>query len=192
MATIAMFAIALLAILVFVLLGALLEMYKDIRQLRDVSGILDRPLNVDIGPVAGTRPSEHGLPPVLDSAGSALVLFLSDRCGTCHSIAASFDSSMTSLPSGLWIVLEGRNDESVHDFLNSCALKNMTSDGRVMIDVMGEIARRIGLDASPVGFRVEEGRLTSATSVPSKRYLNSILPKPLRLKKTRQLKEIEV
>ena len=192
MATLAMVAIALLAILVFVLSGALLEMFKDIRQLRDVSGILDRPLDVDVGRVAGTKPSEYGLPAALDSAASAIVLFLSDRCGTCRSIAASFDSSMKAPPPGLWIVLEGRTDDSVKEFLNSCALKHMTSDGRVMIDVMGDIARRMGLDTSPVGFRVEKGALTSATTVPSTRYLVSILPKPIRLKKTSQLKEAEV
>jgi hypothetical protein len=177
-------AVALLALIVFVFGGVCLEMFRDVRQLRDISGILDKPLHVDIGPVAQTPPSQYGLPPELDSEPSALVLFLSERCGPCRSIAASFDGSVKGLPAGLWIVLEGRSDEVATQFLNSCPLKGMTTDGRVLIDFGGNIARRIGLDTSPVGFRVENGRITAATTIPSSRYLFSILPKPLRLRQT--------
>src|SRR5439155_25091409 len=113
-----------------------------------------------------TRPSQYGLPPVLDAEAAAVVLFLSERCGPCRSIAASFEGSARYLPPGLWVVLEGRNDEVATQFLNSCPLKGMTSDGRVLIDSGGEIARRIGLDASPVGFRVENGKIMAATTVP--------------------------
>ena len=35
---------------------------------------------------------------------------------------------------------------------------------------------------TPVGFRVEDGRIVNATTVPSQRYLFSILPKPIRLR----------
>ena len=80
-------AVGLLALLVFVLAGAVLELNADVRQLREVAGILDRPLVVDIADVADTRPSSHGLPRVLDATASALVLFLSDRCATCHALA---------------------------------------------------------------------------------------------------------
>jgi hypothetical protein len=171
--------LAVLALLVFVLFGALLELYRDVRQLRDVAGILDRPLNVDVGPVTGTRPSTHGLPAALDSAASAIVLFLSERCGTCRSLAAGFEKP---LPVGLWVVLEARDVPSAAAFLESYGLTAVTSDRRVVVDVAGEIAGRIGLNTTPVGFRVENGVLTSATTVPSSRYLTSILPEPIRLK----------
>ena len=51
-----------------------------------------------------------------------------------------------------------------------------------MVDVADAIASRIGLDMTPVGFRVEDGRIVNATTVPSQRYLSSILPKPIRLR----------
>jgi hypothetical protein len=174
-----MVAVGVLALLVFVLCGVVYELFRDVRQLRDVTGILDRPLNVEIGAVAGTRPSSHGFPEALDSAGSALVLFLSDRCGTCRSLAAGLERH---LPPGLWMVLEAQSADSAAKFMESYELTRMTEDGRLLIDVTGAIAGRIGLDMTPVGFRVEDGRIISATTVPSKRYLFSILPKPIRLR----------
>jgi hypothetical protein len=179
MATLALVAVGLLALLVFVLFGAMLELYKDVRQLRDAAGILDRPLHVDVGLVAGTAPSAYGLPQVLDTATSALVLFLSETCSTCRALAASFD---TSLPPGLWVVLEARSADSAREFLATYRMAQMTSESRVSVDLNGEIAGRIGLDTTPVGFRVENGLLTSATTVPSTRYLMSILPTPIQLK----------
>ena len=179
MASVALISVAVLALLVAVLFAALLEMYRDVRQLRDVVGILDRPLGVDIGRVAGTRPSAHGLPRALDSAASAIVLFLSDRCGTCRSLAIGLGKP---LPAGLWVVLEARNAGSAAAFLDAYGLAGIARDGRMTVDVAGEIAGRIGLDTTPVGFRVENGVLTSATTVPSSRYLSSILPEPVRLR----------
>lgn len=179
MVTIALISVALLALLVFVLFGALLEMYRDIRQLREAIGILDQPLNVDVGPVAGTNPSNYGLPQALDSAVSALILFLSERCGTCRSLAAGLS---IPLPPGLWIVLEARDTDSAVTFLNSFNLNRLTLDEHVVVDVGGKIAYRIGLDTTPIGFRVENGAIVSATTVPSSRYLNTILPEPILLK----------
>ena len=181
MATVALISVAVLALLVFLLFGALLEMFKDVRQLREAVGILDRPLTVDVGGVAGTRPSMHGLPQALDSVPSAIVLFLSEQCATCRSLAAGL---VRPLPEGLWVVLEARDSSSATSFLDSYGLTSRTSDGRVVVDVAGKIARRIGLNTTPIGFRVVDGLLTHATTVPSSRYLTSIMPEPIRLKQT--------
>jgi hypothetical protein len=176
MATVALVAVGLLSLLIFVLFGALLEMYRDIRQLRDAAGILDRPLNVDIRPLEGTRPSEYGLPKALDSVASALLLLLSERCLTCRVIAASLNQS---LPLGLWVVAEARNQQLAENFVR---VTNLITHDRVMLDIGGEIAGRMGLNLSPVGFRIVNGRFVSATTVPSTRYLHSLLPAPLQLK----------
>jgi hypothetical protein len=176
MATVALIAVGVLALLVAVLFGALAEMYRDIRQMRDAIGILDRPLPIDIGNVAHTSPRAHGLPRALDSASAALVLFLSDRCGTCRQLAAGLSRP---LPDGLWLVLEARSDASAASFLDRYELGDQE---RLVLDVSGEIATRIGLQTTPVAFRVENGLLTQATTVPSSRYLVSILPEPIRLR----------
>jgi hypothetical protein len=179
MAAILLIAVGVLALLVAVLLGALVEMYRDVRQLRDAVGILDRPTTVEIGRVEGTSPSEHGLPHALDSAPFALVLFLSERCSACRKIASNLGRP---LPHGLWVVVEARSAEGAEAFLDAYNLRSISQDGRVLVDVEGAIAARLGLNMSPVGFRVEHGRITSATTIPSPRYLTSILPEPLRLR----------
>ena len=173
-------AVAVLALVVFVLCGVVLELFRDVRQLRDAAGILDRPLDIEIGAVAGARPSSVGLPDDLDSMPSALVVFLSDRCGTCRSIAAALGGRIPPL---LWLVLEARSPESAAKFIESYEMAAMTGDGRLLVDPDGAIASRMGLDITPVGFRVEDGRITKATTVPSKRYLLSIVPQPIRLRR---------
>jgi hypothetical protein len=172
--------VAALALVVFVLCGVVLELFRDVRQLRDAAGILDRPLDIEIGTVAGARPSSIGLPDVLDATPSALVVFLSDRCGTCRSIAAALGGR---LPPLVWVVLEARSPESAEKFIESYELASLSSAGMVLVDADGTIAGRIGLDVTPAGFRVEDGRIASATTVPSKRYLLSIAPKPVRLRR---------
>lgn len=171
-------AVGVLALLVFVLSGAVIELYRDVRQLREVAGILDRPLDVDLGDVEGAPPSRFGLPETLDSAASALVLFLSERCGTCRALAARLDGR---LPDRLWVVLEARGPDAAAEFLESYDLTPHAADGRLLVDADERIAESIGLDTTPVGFRVENGRITSATTVPSGRYLSSIVPKPVSL-----------
>jgi hypothetical protein len=179
LATLALIAAGCLALLVFVLFGALLEMYRDVRQLRDVAGILDRPLDVDVKTIAGTKPSAYGLPHSLDSAASAIVLFLSEHCGTCRSLAAGLQKP---LPPGLWVVVDVKDPRSASDFLGAQAITGLFPEGRIIVDPAGEIVHRIGLDTTPVGLRVQNGLLASATTVPSSRYLTSILPEPIRLR----------
>ncbi|MGH8435637.1 MAG: hypothetical protein ACRERX_14435 [Pseudomonas sp.] len=174
-------AVGVLALLNFVLFGVVIELYRDVRQLREINGILDRPLEVELGDVAGQKPSGVGLPRVLDSAQAAIVLFISDRCGTCHALAAGFRET---LPPGLWVVLEARSPQSTEEFLASYQLTAANTDGRLLVDVAGTIAERIGLRTTPVGFRVEQGRLVSATTVPSRRYLASILPNRVHLERS--------
>jgi hypothetical protein len=175
MATLALLAVGFLSLFVFVLFGALLELFRDIRQLRDAAGILDRPLVVDIKPIEGTNPSEYGLPDAMDSAPSAILLFLSERCLTCRVIAGALREP---LPSTLWVVAEARNPQLADNFVT---VTNLLRHERVLLDIGGQIANRMGLNTTPVGFRIQNGRFVSATTVPSTRYLFSILPAPLGL-----------
>jgi hypothetical protein len=183
MAALALTAVGLLSGLVFVLFGALIELYRDVRQLREAAGILDRPLSIDIGAVAHAAPSSVGLPPALDAAASAIVLFLSDKCATCRVLAAALD---TVVPPGVCVVMEAGDVQSATRFLNAYGLTPEAAGGMVCLDTSREIADRLGLDVTPVAFRVENGKLASATTVPSARYLFSILPAPLKLEKRSQ------
>ena len=173
MAAIALIAVGALALLTFALFWALVEMFRDVRQMRDALGILDRPLEVDIGPAAGTSPGSHGLPRQLDEAASALVLFLSDRCATCRVLAGAMGGA---LPAGLWIVVEAASDEAAAAFVESHGLTPRLADGRVAVDSAGAIAARLNLNMTPVAYRVENGVFKDAATVPSMRTLSSMIP----------------
>jgi len=175
MATTALIAVGVLSLLMFVLFGALLESLRDVRQIRDALGILDRPIDVDIGAAAGTAPSSHGLPRELDEAKSGLVLFLSDKCATCRILAATVGGTM---PAGLWIVVEATSGQAAAEFVEAYGMTPRVEDGRVTLDSSGAIAGRLGLNMTPVAYRIENGVFKDAGTVPSTRYLASIIPGP--------------
>lgn len=180
MVTVLLIAVGLLALLVALLFAALLEMFRDLRQIRDALGILDRPLVVEIGAVAGTRPGNYGLPPVLNSMSSAIVLFLSDRCATCHALAAGLPRPLAR---ELWVVLYPRDEAAADEFVARYGLRDGVAAGQVIIDLESRIGTAIGLEATPVAFRIDNGFVFGASTVPSSRYLSSILPETIQLRR---------
>jgi hypothetical protein len=175
MATAALIAVGILSLLMFVLFSVLVELFRDVRQIRDALGILDRPLTIDIGSVTGTTPSSYGLPRQLDDERSALLLFLSDRCATCRVLAASLGGA---LPAGLWIVVEAATGQAAAEFIETYRMARSLGGERVSVDPAGAIAGRLGLNTTPVGYRIENGVFKDAGTVPSMRYLVSTLPTP--------------
>jgi hypothetical protein len=175
MAAAALIAVGILALLVFVLFSWLVELFRDVRQVRDTLGILDRPLTIDIGPVAGTAPSSYALPRQLDDERSALLLFLSDRCATCRVLAASLGGT---LPAGLWIVVEAATSQAAAEFIEMYGMTRTLENERVSVDPAGAIAGQLGLNTTPVGYRIENGVFKNAGTVPSMRYLASLIPLP--------------
>jgi hypothetical protein len=173
MAATALIAVGILSVLMSVLFRVLVELFRDVRQMRDALGILDRPLTLDIRSAAGRPPSSYGLPRQLDDEKSALLLFLSDRCATC--------SLGGTLPAGLWIVVEAATGQAAAEFIDMYGMTPGLRDERVWVDPAGTIAGRIDLKATPAGLRIENGVLKDAGTVPSMRYLTSILPVPSEL-----------
>jgi len=160
--------VVLVGALALLLLGAQVEMYRGLEQLRDYAGLIDRPTPVDLGRVAGQRPSEVGLPVWLDSATRAVVLFLSDKCATCRSIAAALEGS---LPPGLVIVV----DPGTADAPEELSLTYELDPQKTVIDLDRRIMRRLGQEITPLGLVVENGRLARASTVPSTRQLYTLL-----------------
>jgi hypothetical protein len=175
MATTALIAVGVLSLLMFVMFSVLVELFRDVRQMRDAIGILDRPLTIDIGAVTGERPSSYGLPRQLDDERFALLLFLSDRCATCRVLAASMGGT---LPAGLWIIVEAATSQAAEEFIETYRMTLSLGSGRVYVDPAGAIADRLGLKTTPAGYRIENGVFKDAGTVPSMRYLATILPAP--------------
>lgn len=161
-------ALAILAVLLFLLLGAEIEMFRSLEQLREYSGAIDRPTRIDLGDAVGEKPSHYGLPEALDSTGSAVIVFLSDKCATCRTIAGALAGNM---PPGLTVVVDSGGADSTRGLVVTRGL----DPARTVIDLDRQIMSRLGLTVTPAGIVIENGRLARAATVPSTRQLYTIL-----------------
>jgi hypothetical protein len=179
--TVALVGLALLGILVLLLLGAQIEMFRSLQQLREYSGLIDRPSQIELGKARGGRPSDYGLPATLDSAGSWVVLFLSDKCATCRVIASALAAGM---PADLTAVIDaGGADSSSRELAVTYGL----DPSRTVVDLNRQIMNRLDLNVTPVGVVVENGRLVRAVTVPSTRQLYTLMESTRTLRSPRDI-----
>jgi len=156
-------------VLLFVQMGALVELFQQIKQIRIHLDMVDRPIPLDLGDAKGKFPSELGLPVHLDAASDAVVLFLSNRCGSCHTIASYFEGG--ALPKRLWIVVVPVTGDG-QDFVDSYRLYG----DRISIDHGQETVGRLGMDVSPAALLIESGRIEGGQTVPTMRQLYELIP----------------
>ncbi len=153
--------VAVVAFSLVVLLTAQVELFRDMKQVRELTGMIDRPIPLDLGAMQGRSPTELGL-----KAMTGAILVLSDRCGTCRSLAAALDGSV---PPHLQIVLSnpgGRTSElpTVWDL-----------GDRVIDDTDGSIMTALDIKATPAAISIVDGVMNEAQSVPSVRQLHEFL-----------------
>ncbi|MEU8704356.1 hypothetical protein [Streptomyces sp. NPDC048565] len=148
------------------LLGSQVELFRSLQQVREQAGLLDRATPVDLGGARGLRASEVGLPTGLDTETSALVLFLSDKCFVCRSIAAGLQGA---LPPGVWLVLDPGS--AGPDAQLAPALGFNAEDEKVVVDPERKIMKAIGTLGTPLVLAVEHGRITRASGITSTRQV---------------------
>lgn len=158
-----------LAAVVFVQLGALMELFRQVQQIRQHMDLEDRPAPLALGRLTEEPATSVGLPAELDHARSAMVLFLTSRCATCRSIAAAFKAAV---PLAMWVVVEPIADDDADAFVEEFQLVG----DRTIVDRGGHIADRLGLDITPAAIFIEHGRLQRAETVPSSRQAFAMLP----------------
>lgn len=169
MTTALLVLVCVLAVTVFVMFSALIEMFHQLKQVRDHLEMFDKPRPVELAPGAiGSTPSTVGLPGILDDAGEAVVLFLSNRCQTCFQLA---DSLRGALPAKLWLVVLPVGGTDAAEFTNQFELRGE----RVLVDGEMQIATKLGVDSTPIAIGVSTGRIQQARSVPSVRQLRAML-----------------
>ncbi|ACU74552.1 hypothetical protein Caci_5694 [Catenulispora acidiphila DSM 44928] len=167
MTTVVYAIIALLGVVVFLLFGAQIELFRTVEQIRDYAGLIDRPEPVSLGAAVGTAPSDYGLPAYLDSAHRAVVLFLSDKCATCRSIAAALDGA---LPRGVVVVIDAGPNGTP-----DLTLAFQLDPERTVVDAGRTIMDALGLNITPLGVVVQDGRLVRASTLPSTRQLYTLI-----------------
>jgi hypothetical protein len=170
--TVLFVAVCLLAIVVFILFGALIEMYQQLTQVRDHLDLVDSPSPVGLGKLAGAAPSSVGLPSELDAAKHNVVLLLSNKCQTCFNLAQELSGG--TMPAGLWVLVVPIFGGNADDFLEQYQLRGE----RVLVDQDQRIAERLALDTTPAALIIRDGTLDRAQTVPTVRQLRAILPSP--------------
>jgi hypothetical protein len=148
-------------------------MYQQLKQVRDYLELVDSPIPVELGSSVGQRPSAVGLPAELDEAEHALVVFLTTSCATCRTIAGNVGGG--ALPSTVWVVVEPSQGVST-EFLDEFDLHGP----RVLLDEGSAVADALGVDVTPVGLTVRDGRWTEGRTIPSVRQLYAVTPEVTR------------
>lgn len=172
-------AVLVLAVASTLLFGALIEMFEQLKQLRRVFGFEDGTNAVDIPDAAGMRPSEAGLPAVLDDLDrSALILFVSDICASCRGLAEGLRGG--TFHNDLWVVVVHVSSRA-EAFVEEFALYG----DRVINDVDQSIVSALGVTMTPVALIVSEGRIDRAQTVPSLHQLEVALQGIARIDQTR-------
>lgn len=170
----------LLAVGEFLLFGALAEAYRDIRQLREYNGALDKPVPVDLAEHLGSEASSVGMSPDLDLRPRATVVYLDRRCGTCQMIMSSLGGG---IPNGLWLSVIADSAEEAATWLAEGGIKEGSeSADRVMVATPADVEKHLGALVTPLAIEIEHGRLARAKTVPSVRQFYALLPTQLSVK----------
>jgi hypothetical protein len=164
--------VAVLAVGQFLLFGALAEAYRDIGQLREFAGMIDRAAPVDLGPARDALASSVGLRPDLDSAVKAVVVYVESRCGTCRAIVSSLNGD---IPEGIWLMAVADSTDEAYAWLATGGIRpGSEAARRVMVESPDEVERHLGLLISPLVIEIEHGRLVRAKTIPSVRQFYAL------------------
>ena len=144
-----------LALVVAVCFAALLEVFRQLSDIRLVLNLQDEPTPIELR-ARGLNVEEMGLLLPLANEPKAIVVFLSTKCGTCLSIADAFRGGS---PQTVWFVIADSPEAP------DIAAILSASGRRVMIDVGDATAERIGLSVTPSVLTVVFGTITRAQSV---------------------------
>lgn len=156
-----------LAVVLAIVSAALVEVFRQLADIRSVLSLDDRPISLDLLDRHLSSRS-IGLPAAIEAIPEAMVVFLSTRCGTCRAIASAF---VGGAPKSAWFVIEGDGDGSRH----LAKLLSASAD-RVTMDTEGIISERIGLEITPAVLTFEYGELARAQAVSSPRQVMSLVP----------------
>ncbi|MGI5286146.1 hypothetical protein ACQEVF_22800 [Nonomuraea polychroma] len=174
MTTVLLIVICVLAVVVFIQIGAQVELFEQVKQIRAYLDLEDKPDPVELGSLVGTRPSRYGLPAVLDESDAAVVLFVSNKCETCRNLASALRGG--AVPPSMWVVVVPVSGDG-NEFITEFELHGE----RVLLDEEERIVSSIGLDLTPVALHVTDGKLTRAHTVPTVRQMYAAAPVPYKI-----------
>ena len=161
-------AVAILIVAVVLLLGAQVELLEQLKQLRRVFGLEDGSKPIALPEWSGRMAHEAGFPRQLVSEQAALVLFVSNTCATCHTLAEGMRGGR--LPDNLWLVIVNVRDTG-EDFQSRYALYG----DRIVTEGGQEIMKNLGISLTPIAVILTRGEIQRAQTIPSLHQLDIAL-----------------
>lgn len=156
------------ALVLLLVCGALVELYRGVGQIRAGIGLLDIRNKLDV-PTDGVISAAPDIPEGVLTAEWALLLVLSDHCHTCDLLAERLAGGP---PDHVWITVVSYNAESASAWLRS---HDLDSTSQVIIDTEERILNILGTRVTPAGLRLHLGRVVAAHTIPSTRTLQEEL-----------------
>lgn len=142
-----------LALVVLLTLGAVVELFRDVQDIRVILGASDHEVSVDIGALQHRTLESFGIP---NAPGLELILFLSEKCATCRQIAIDTGENV---PDNLLVVVQCKTEGA------DWSTVILPVRERVLVDAGGHLGDRLGINMSPLVLRVYEGAIQSGFSV---------------------------
>lgn len=158
------------SLLTVLMLGALVELYRQIAELRGDTGLLDLPMTLE-GEFGLSLPVEsitYREPPELArGTDRCAILFLSDSCTTCELVAKGIPSKRTPR---LMVVVESMNASAGEQWISKIGLPGMAE-----YDHDRRAASALGVEVIPSVVMFDNRQSVGMYTVPSARHVSAIL-----------------
>jgi hypothetical protein len=147
------------AVLVLLQSLVLVEMVKQVAQLRQRVDLDDNPMPVSLGSRAG---ADFARVDLIDGR-PAIVVFLSAECSSCKEVGSAIAGMPARIGELVRVlpVIEGIDQIAVDDFLRETLLSNR----EVVVDFERELAHDVGLTLRPAAVLVRNGAMVEAAAV---------------------------
>lgn len=163
--------LAVLAILVALMFGALVELQRQLIQVRELAGFVDDSRHLKIN-LSGSLDDIAARVPELDrtALGNRSVIFvLSTSCSTCEDMAEALSQTRST---GWVAFIQASSSEEAATWI-----RRFDADlgPNFVFDDGGQVAAYLGVNVTPAAIRFEGDNPVSAATVPSIRQLQNNL-----------------
>jgi hypothetical protein len=166
--------VVLLAALVIFQGLVLLEVVRQLSQIRRELDFDDRPVPVSVGKLAGKPLPEpaRAMWSGNGSSGDGVLVLLSTDCATCRLVAAGLPSLLTEFDKQkVRVVLQARHHDEVTEVLSEAGLARET----VVIDLEDEYGTALGIAMRPAAVVIRDGIVSEGAVVRNPRQLHQLL-----------------
>jgi hypothetical protein len=166
-------SVVVLAVLVVFQGLVLLEVVRQLSQIRRELDFDDRPVPVSVGKLAG-QPLPEPARAVWSGNGAArdgVLVLLSTDCATCRLVAAGLPDLLTQSEEKVVVILQARNHDEVTEMLADAGLAR----DAVVVDLESEYSTAFGIAMRPAAVVVRDGIVSEGAVVRNPRQLQQLV-----------------